>query len=126
MGPIFIILGPMGGIHIPADGLPRDYELLRGNGASDASRRHRHSLLGIIFVILYNNIIFGCLCGCIMVYNLQERGLNLGRPKQKDDGTIQIVVYTPSGRDISGIIKVNVRADMAKFVSTAELLDDVL
>ena len=69
MGPIFIILGPMGGIHIPADGLPRDYELLRGNGVSDASRRHRHSLLGIIFVILNNNIIFCNLFGCIMVTN---------------------------------------------------------
>ncbi len=57
-GPIFIVLGPMGGIHIPADGLPRDYELLRGNGASDASRRHRPSLLGLILVILHNNIIF--------------------------------------------------------------------
>ena len=58
MGPIFIILGAMGRIHILADGLPRDYELLRGNGASDASRRHRPSLLGIILVILKNNIIF--------------------------------------------------------------------
>ena len=66
MGPIFIILGPMEGIHIPADGLPRDYELLRGNGASDASRRHRRSLLGIILVILHNNIIFEGLCGYIM------------------------------------------------------------
>ena len=66
MGPIFIILGPMGGIHILADGLPRDYELLRGNGVSDASRRHRHYLLGIIFVILYNNIIFCDLFGLIM------------------------------------------------------------
>ena len=58
----------MGGIHIPADGLPRDYELLRGNGVSDASRRHRHSLLGIIFVILNNNIIFGGLCD----YNMER------------------------------------------------------
>ena len=77
-------------------------------------------------MILHINIIFCDRFGYIMVYNLQERGLNLGRPKQNDDGTITVVVYTPSGRDISGIIKINVRADMAKFVSTAELLDDVL
>jgi hypothetical protein len=58
MGPIFIILSLVEGIHIPADGLLRDYELLRGNGVSDASRRHRRPLLGIILVILNNNIIF--------------------------------------------------------------------
>ena len=58
MGPIFIILGAMEGIHIPADRLPRDYELLRGNGVRAASRRDRHSLLGIILVILQYNIIF--------------------------------------------------------------------
>ena len=66
MGPIFIILGAMGRIHILADRLPRDYELLRGNGVSVASRRHRHSLLGIIFVILNNNIIFCDLLGMVM------------------------------------------------------------
>ena len=56
-GPIFIFLGAMGGIHIPADGLLRDYELLRADGGGDASRRVRHPLLGIILVILHNNII---------------------------------------------------------------------
>ena len=35
MGPIFIILGAMEEIHISADGLPRDYELLRGKAAGD-------------------------------------------------------------------------------------------
>jgi len=66
MGPIFIILGAMEGIHIPADGLPRDYELLRGKAAGDASRRHRPSLLGLILVILHNNIIFYAISGMIM------------------------------------------------------------
>jgi hypothetical protein len=57
-GPIFIFLGAMGGIHILADGLPRDYELLRADGGSDASRRHCRPLLGLILLILHNNIIF--------------------------------------------------------------------
>jgi len=55
-GPIFIFLGAMGGIHIPADRLPRDYELLLADRGDDASRRHRRPLLGLILVILQNNI----------------------------------------------------------------------
>jgi hypothetical protein len=59
----------MGGIHIPADGLPRDYELLRADGGGDASRRHCRPLLGIILVLLYNNIIFLGLFG----YNMCKK-----------------------------------------------------
>lgn len=66
----------MGGIHILADGLPRDYELLRGNGDSDASRRHRPSLLAIILVILHNNVIFCSLLGLIMATTISENSLN--------------------------------------------------
>jgi len=66
-GPIFIILGPMEGIHIPADGLPREYELLRGKAVGSASRRHRLPFLGLILVILDNNIIFLTLFALIMV-----------------------------------------------------------
>lgn len=58
MGPIFIILGLVDGPVGLADRLPRDYELLLANGGSDASRRHRRPLLGLILVILNNNIIF--------------------------------------------------------------------
>lgn len=66
----------MGGIHIPADRLPRGYELLRGNGDSDASRRHRPSLLAIILVILHNNVICCSLLGLIMATTISENSLN--------------------------------------------------
>ena len=72
MGPIFIFLGlierPVG----LADRLPRDYELLRANGGDDASRRHRRPLLGIILVILHNNIIFCDLLGCLWLRKLNH------------------------------------------------------
>ena len=61
----------MGGIHILADGLPRDYELLRADGRSDASRRHRGPLLGLILVILHNNIISKVIPGMIMVKKIE-------------------------------------------------------
>ena len=88
MGPIFIFLVAMGGIHILADRLLRDYELLRGNGVSAASRRHRHSLLGIILVILHNNIIFCDLFRYIMrccnvdMYKFERMAIaNYGTPE---------------------------------------------
>ena len=82
----------MGGIHIPADRLPRDYKLLRGNGVSDASRRHRHSLLALIFVILYNNIIFSDLFELIMrccnvdMYKFERMAI-------ADEGTPEFIWY---------------------------------
>ena len=79
----------MAGIHIPADGLPRDYELLRGNGVSDASRRHRHSLLGIILVILHINIIFCVLFGC---YMSQYRGDYNQRRMQALEDTVDMLL----------------------------------
>ena len=79
MGLIFIILSLVGGIHIPADGLPRDYELLRADGGGDASRRVRRPLLGIILVILNNNIIFGVVCGWLWLGRYDNHSTNLDR-----------------------------------------------
>ncbi len=61
-----------------------------------------------------------------MEHILRYHGLNLGRPVQRDDGWIHIAVYSKSGSAILGIIKVNVRADLAKFYNTMELLEDEL
>ena len=66
-GPIFIFLGLLDRLVGLADRLPRDYELLRGNSAADASRRHRCILFEIILVILHNNIIFCDLFECLWI-----------------------------------------------------------
>ena len=54
-----------------------------------------------------------------------KRRMNLGRPLQRDDGWIHIAVYNKTGGAIRGIIKVNVRADLAQYVTGDEILEEL-
>ena len=61
-----------------------------------------------------------------MEHNIRYHGLNLGRPVQRDDDWIHIAVYSKSGSAIRGVIKLNVRANLAKYYTAQELFDDDL
>ena len=57
-GPIFISPHPMGGIVIPADRLPRRYELVCADAASGFAAGLVYCIFGLILVILDINIIY--------------------------------------------------------------------
>ena len=41
--------------------------------------------------------------------------MNLGIPRQEEDGTIELNVYTPSGNKQVGVIRVNYEAQVAEY-----------
>jgi hypothetical protein len=59
-----------------------------------------------------------------MVKTSSKGRLNLGRPLQKDDGWVHIAVYSKTGGAMHGMIKVNVRADLAEYMTAQEWLTE--
>ena len=58
----------------------------------------------------------------VMVSKFFQNSINLGCPELVDDDWIHINVRTPSGRHIVGQIRVNVRANVAKYLTVEELI----
>ena len=58
----------------------------------------------------------------VMASKFFQNNINLGCPVLVDDDWIHINVRTASGRHIVGQIRVNVRANVAKYLTVEELI----
>ena len=61
----------------------------------------------------------------VMARKFLTDNINLGCPQLVDDNWIHINVRTASGRHVVGQIRVNVRANVAKYLTIEEVLDNV-